>query len=272
MTPRRPAANFDRIASSYRWMEYLSFGRSLERCRNHFLPRLASSRGALVLGDGDGRFLAELLACNPKIHADAVDSSEAMLGILRANCTALSLDAGARLRTHHASALDFMPARRYDLIVTHFFLDCLTQSELDSLCARITPHLESRGLWLVSDFRIPGGTMRLPALAIVRSLYLAFRLLTGLRTTALPNHADALTAAGFHRIGERHTLGGLLTSELWEYTPAMLPEQRAAAIPDPLPDPEPASPSLPEPDPGVYHHEPAPRAPAKHCDAESPNA
>lgn len=25
---------------------------------------------------------------------------------------------------------------------------------------------------------------------------------------------------------------------------------------DPLPDPEPEVPSLPEPDPGVYHHEP----------------
>jgi hypothetical protein len=32
-------------------------------------------------------------------------------------------------------------------------------------------------------------------------------------------------------------------------------------INDPLPDPEPAAPSLPEPDPGVYHHDPAPQAP-----------
>ena len=29
---------------------------------------------------------------------------------------------------------------------------------------------------------------------------------------------------------------------------------------DPQPDPEPAAPSLPEPDPGVYHHDPAPRS------------
>jgi hypothetical protein len=26
---------------------------------------------------------------------------------------------------------------------------------------------------------------------------------------------------------------------------------------DPQPDPEPAAPSLPEPDPGVFHHDPA---------------
>jgi hypothetical protein len=30
---------------------------------------------------------------------------------------------------------------------------------------------------------------------------------------------------------------------------------------DPLPDPEPAAPSLAEPDPGVFHHEPATQNP-----------
>ncbi|HEY5328656.1 MAG TPA: hypothetical protein VIJ79_02130 [Acidobacteriaceae bacterium] len=38
-------------------------------------------------------------------------------------------------------------------------------------------------------------------------------------------------------------------------------ERPAQHLPeDPLPDPEPAAPSLSEPDPGVYHHEPAPQA------------
>jgi ubiquinone/menaquinone biosynthesis C-methylase UbiE len=256
MNPRAPAADFDRIARHYRWMERLTFGRSLERCRNHFLPRLADCRSALVLGDGDGRFLAGLLACNAPVRVDAVDSSAAMLRLLSERCSAAAHDAEMRLHTHHASALVFTPERSYDLIVTHFFLDCLTQTELDRLCARLGAHLEPGAMWLVSDFRIPEGAMRWPAQAVVRLLYLAFRVLTGLHTSALPDHAAALTSAGFARIAERHSLAGLLTSELWrrgEYTPAMLPEQRAPAIADPVPDPEPASPSLPEPDPGVYH-------------------
>jgi hypothetical protein len=39
----------------------------------------------------------------------------------------------------------------------------------------------------------------------------------------------------------------------------MLPPQRqkTSTVPDPVPDPEPASPSLDAPDPGVFHHEPA---------------
>jgi hypothetical protein len=62
----------------------------------------------------------------------------------------------------------------------------------------------------------------------------------------------------------------MLASGLWEYTPAMLPPQRPkiAHAPDPVPDPEPASPSLPEPDPGVFHHEPRTPRPGSVKDGE----
>jgi ubiquinone/menaquinone biosynthesis C-methylase UbiE len=259
------APNFDRIAPIYRWMEYATFGRSLERCRNRFLPQLQGCRRALVLGDGDGRFLARLLAANPDLRADAVDTSRAMLRLLERRAEAVSTT-NARLHTHQASALTFLPQRSYDLVVTHFFLDCLTQTQLDGLCARIVPHLEPRALWIVSEFRIPPGMMRWPSRILVRLLYLAFRLLTGLRIRKLPDHAAALAADGFTRIAQHLSLGGLLTSELWqlrEYTPAMLPPRypRTDPVTDPLPDPEPASPSLPGPDPGVYHPEPCAPAP-----------
>ena len=58
--------------------------------------------------------------------------------------------------------------------------------------------------------------MRLPARLLVRSLYLAFRLLTGLRTTHLPDYATPLTQAGLNRVAHQHRLAGLLTTELWQ--------------------------------------------------------
>jgi len=39
--------------------------------------------------------------------------------------------------------------------------------------------------------------------------------------------------------------------------------QRKIERHDPLPDPEPIAPSLPEPDPGVFHHEPGQPQPIK---------
>lgn len=205
--------NFNPIARPYRWLEYLTLGRALERCRLHFLSLVLDQKKALVIGDGDGRFLAALLTANSQLHADAVDTSAAMLQLLGKRCNVSS----TRLQIHHTSALAFAPTDTYDLIATHFFLDCLTQTELEALIARITPTLTPGALWLISDFRIPTGVMRLPARIFVRALYLAFRILTGLRVTQLPDHATALSNAGLTHIAQHRSLAGLLTAELWRF-------------------------------------------------------
>jgi hypothetical protein len=138
-----------------------------------------------------------------------------MLHLLRQRCTPHS----SRLQTHQTNALIFHPepTKTYDLVVTHFFLDCLTQSDLEALITQITPHLRPRALWLISDFSIPPtGPMRPIARTYIRSLYLAFRILTNLRTTSLPDHVTPLTRSGLTRIAQHHRLGGLLTTELWQ--------------------------------------------------------
>jgi SAM-dependent methyltransferase len=208
--------NFDLIARPYRWLEYLTLGKALENCRAHYLPQLLQQKRALVIGDGDGRFLSSLMAANPHLHADAVDTSATMLRLLRTRCEAAAPDASIRLQTHCTNALDFTLTASYDLVVAHFFLDCLTQPDLETLVTRITPTLTPKALWLVSDFRIPSGPMRLPARILVRTLYLAFRILAGLRTTRLPDHSTPLTGAGLTRIAHHHSLGSLLITELWQ--------------------------------------------------------
>jgi ubiquinone/menaquinone biosynthesis C-methylase UbiE len=212
-----PDPNYDPIARPYQRLEYLTLGRTLERTRLHYLPAVLHQQHALLLGDGDGRFLAQLLAQNPTLQADAVDTSATMLQLLRQRCEAATPTAATRLHTHQANALTFTPPsqQKYDLVVTHFFLDCLTQPELDTLIARITPHLATGAVWLLSDFRIPSGPMRLPAKLFVRSLYLAFRIITGLRTTRLPDHATPLKAAGLTLAARHQLFASILTTELW---------------------------------------------------------
>jgi SAM-dependent methyltransferase len=265
------APNFDYIARPYRWLEYLTLGTALTRCRNTFLAQLGDRRHALVLGDGDGRFLARLLSANSRLYADAVDISPAMLRLLARRAHAAHPTAATRLRTFQTSALNFDAPSEipYDLVVTHFFLDCFTRSELDLLVRRLRSHLAPGALWVLSDFRIPHGPLRWPARALIRSLYCAFRILTGLRTDRLPDYTATLTSAGFVRTARQLSFGGILGAELWVLSrsrPAretpnrrifpnmqLPPQKHTPHVPDPVPDPEPASPSLPGPDPGVYH-------------------
>jgi SAM-dependent methyltransferase len=208
--PAQP--NFDRVARVYRWAEYLSLGPLLERTREHFLPQLAGRRRALVLGDGDGRFLARLLAQNRELRAVAVDTSAAMLALLRERCGF----AAARLDAQQGSALLVTPAQDTDLIVTHFFLDCLTQAEVDALAARIGAAVQPEALWVVSDFAVPQRPVLGPLAAVyVRALYLAFGVLTGLRVKRLPDPQRAMAAAGFERVARQERLGGVIYTEIW---------------------------------------------------------
>lgn len=205
--------NFDRIAKLYRWMELCTSGTYLAHCRAAFLSELASASRALILGDGDGRFTAQLLRTNPHVQIDAVDASPAMLD-------ALLRRAGRhanRVRIDVADARSWQPAGPpYDLVVTHFFLDCLKTEECRELAARLRDAVPPGGVWIVSEFAVPKSWFgRWVAHPLIWLLYRIFGLLTGLDIRSLPDHQAALRDAGFNLTQRGTRLCGLLTSEMW---------------------------------------------------------
>lgn len=208
--------NFDRVARIYRWAEYAALGPLLQRTRTRLLPDLGDPRHAFVLGDGDGRFLEQLLLRYPNCDALAVDSSAAMLRLLQRRCVRTLPHARERLRTLHASALEVSVPPETDLVVTHFLLDCFSQDAVDSLVSDIAARLQPGALWLVSDFAVPSRPLlRLPGRLYIAALYAAFRLLTGLQVEQLPDPASSLRRSGLRRLQHHTFLGGLLYTELW---------------------------------------------------------
>jgi ubiquinone/menaquinone biosynthesis C-methylase UbiE len=198
--------NCDRIARAYRWLEYAAFGRELERRRFRFLAEVAGAQRALLLGDGDGRFLSKLVEQNRTMTADTVDASARMLELARAR-------AGSDRATYiHGDALSVALApAEYDLIVTHFFLDCLDACQMEALISRAAAAAKPGALWLVSEFREPRW-----ARLYLRGLYLFFRLTTGLKTQRLVDHRPVLARHGFRVVKEETSRAGLLASELWK--------------------------------------------------------
>jgi len=215
--PMKKLADFDPLAAPYRWMEYFSFGPMLQRCRCAFLGRTAGARNALVLGDGDGRFTRGLLTQNPSVRVHAVDGSPAML---RALLHRAGRDA-SRVVTEQADLREWVPApdleqAGYDLIASHFFLDCLTTDEVRTLAAKVRDTTAPGAVWVISEFLVPPkGFGRLIAVPLVASLYWSFAQLTGLEVRRLPDHASALQSAGFTLVEQRKRLFGLLVSEAW---------------------------------------------------------
>lgn len=198
--------NCDPLAPWYRWLEYIAFGGALQSRRVAFLSDVANARRALVLGDGDGRFLVRLLEQNRGVSVDYIDLSSRMLGLARHRAGT------GRVVYHHADALTIqLPECEYDLICTHFFLDCLDDANAAALVARVSAATVPKSRWLISEFR----QQTFWARAIVRALYVFFQLTTGLKTTTLPDYHPLLMRAGFHLQRSERAGFGLLVSELW---------------------------------------------------------
>jgi ubiquinone/menaquinone biosynthesis C-methylase UbiE len=201
--------NCDPIARYYRWLEYLSFGRELERRRFRYLADVADARSALILGGGDGRFLARFArTSHAQIHY--IDSSARMLALARQRAST-GRDGLARVRYQLADARQagLAPAQ-YDLIVAHFFLDCFEERDAARLIGQVAAAALPGARWLISEFR--PAPWSAPA---TRALYLFFRAATGLRTRRLMDHRPWMIRNGFRLEREERSYFGWLASELW---------------------------------------------------------
>lgn len=211
--------NCDPIARWYRWFEYIGFGGELERRRRRFLPDVADARRILVLGEGDGRFLVRLVEQSRRLGItgyaiDYVDLSGRMLELARRR-------AGTEGVTYlRADALTVpLPRAAYDLIATHFFLDCFEQDDAQRLIARLGAAAKPNALWLISEFQeqaINESPLRQAwSWLWLRGLYVFFRATTGLATRRVPDYRPTLEQYGFALLKQEKSRFGLLVSELW---------------------------------------------------------
>jgi ubiquinone/menaquinone biosynthesis C-methylase UbiE len=176
------------------------------------LPHVRECRRALVLGDGNGRFLAELLASNPRVEVDAIDVSPVMTEIARRR-----IGNSPRVQFHIDDARQLVfPLAKYDLVVTNFFLDCFDQPDLESLLPRLADALTPNGNWIIGDFRMPNNSWaRLPARFALATMYAAFGIATRLPARRLADPDSGLLKCGLKLGAEQTRLNGFLTARLW---------------------------------------------------------
>ena len=209
---------FDRIAPYFDWMERLCACGLMQRCRTAHIQQTKNCRHALLAGEGHGRFLEALLVANPNIHVTSVEWSQKMIDYSRRRLARRGLDL-SRVTFQHADLLDCeLSKAQFDLIVTHFFLDCLNPAQIKRVVRLMAEHSASDAIWLLADFRIPeeAGWRRWRAMGIVASLYLFFRLTLNLPARGLTPPDNFLKLHGF-RLHDRKLMScGLMHSDFWQ--------------------------------------------------------
>jgi ubiquinone/menaquinone biosynthesis C-methylase UbiE len=209
--------SFDRLAPHYRWMEFFSAGELLQRCRLAHLNRITGVQRALILGEGNGRFLVEFLARHPLAEVTCVDSSQSMLSQARERVRRRGFDL-SRIAFTHADALDWRPSSAsFELVVTHFFLDCFPPDQLGRVVSRAAEALLPGGCWLLADFcEPPHGLPKWRARLMLALMYAFFRRATALAAKRLTPPDDYLQQGGLSLRDRRRFEFGLLHSDVWE--------------------------------------------------------
>ncbi|RYD24024.1 MAG: class I SAM-dependent methyltransferase, partial [Verrucomicrobiaceae bacterium] len=164
--------SFDRLAPFYRTMELLSAGGKLQECRTAFLDEIPVPRNILLAGEGHGRFLPLCAERFPEARITVIDSSSTMLEIASRKVTS------EKVSFIHADLLQWdAPAAAFDLVVTHFFLDCFPAEDLASVVSKLGASATPDAGWLIADFQVPGGmAASLRSRIILSLLYTFFRL------------------------------------------------------------------------------------------------
>jgi len=167
------------------------------------------------MGGGNGRFLCELLSGGHARQAVSIDASAVMTRRTAAELERRGLTERAVLRQGGLEQLG--EQERFDLVVTHCFLDLFDDTELQAVMLNLNEALAPGGWWLFSDFATPGtGLPRLARQAVVGGLYGFFRATCGIRARRLPDFARAFDVAGLHRIAEARFGAGLLCTVLFQ--------------------------------------------------------
>jgi ubiquinone/menaquinone biosynthesis C-methylase UbiE len=208
--PITSGRGFDRLAPFYDLgTDLLLFGQ-VHRSQLALLPRLPPVKRALLVGGGTGRFLAALLAAHPGLRAVSIDASAAMT---RRTAARLAPEQAARVELRVGSLECLAEGERFDLVVTHCFLDLFDEAGLVPVMARLERALAEGGCWLFSDFADSGPGLPLRR-TVVAMLYAFFRLTCAIPARRLPDFDAAFARHGLREQESVRFLGGLLRATL----------------------------------------------------------
>jgi ubiquinone/menaquinone biosynthesis C-methylase UbiE len=209
--PLMEKAAFDSIASIYPLLEQVVFGSTLKRARKFFARRVMEGNDILLIGEGNGRFLFEMVKQIPSASFTVVDSSPRMLASAARRISAV--DRCARIEWVHADILEWQsPVAHYDRVVTHFLLDLFTPYRICRIVEKISHLATEQTLWINVDFTPENRRFRQKLLMWAQ--YRFFRIVARIEAPRLFDSVPFIRQAGWEVLERRSLESGWISAHL----------------------------------------------------------
>lgn len=205
--------DYSLVARPYALLECLVFRRDLQQARVAHLSYLMKSLKSvekprvLLVGDGDGRFLEEILKNIGSIEVDYVDCSAGMLEVAKHR-----VSDDSRVSWYCCDFEDFTGAG-YDFISFHFFLDRFDSEERSRLIVQAGGMLKPRARVLVSDFDPSISRSKKPLLLLMQWF---FRVFASSPIVEVARSDTKFECSGFELEREMSWQGGWIYSHIWK--------------------------------------------------------
>ena len=210
---QQKATNFSWLAPFYDTLGAIAFNGNLHRSQAHLLAHYPPQLDrVLIIGGGTGKFLIELLkkvTVNKLIYLDVspgmIRQAQKKVAKIFPQQTSIEFICGS---------LQDIPELEYDLIITHYFLDCFPEKEFIETSQVLKGKLAIDGYWSMVDFCTTHSASRSKKM-VVKALYKFFQLTCRLNCQDLANF-DPWFEQNLEVIEQQNFCRGLLKASLYK--------------------------------------------------------
>lgn len=174
--------NFGRVTFAYDFLARLVFRNEIKNSQTTYLNKIPSGSRVLIIGGGTGWIIPELFKSTSPSQLVYLEASEKMIQKAKSKSDAVALNKTVFILGTEQN----IPAlEQFDVILTHFFFDVFPPSEYNRIAQILYSSLKQDGLWTISDF--DHRQHKWWKTALVKSMYLFFKLFCNLQTNKLGN-------------------------------------------------------------------------------------
>ncbi len=205
--------NFNFIAPFYDSLARLVFGKSIRQAQLTFLSEVEEGDEVLILGGGTGKILTALDNLNRKIQITYIDKSAKMIELSQRRGPFKNLTVQYICGDH-----TLISDKKYDVIITQFFLDVFDRSNLEGVVDCLYRSLKMSGYWIYADFinsDLPRHRL------LLKLMHLFFRLTANLQSMQLLDHQKTLENHGLKIMSKKYFYKSMIVSALFVKHPEL---------------------------------------------------